>query len=118
MMTKEKIVDTVMSGKLLCAAEWRSSKASSGTIEDEKTHKTKVTKGIVHQVEIEGIAREIREEIAPDQFEKFNPDAYNAAPRPFKKGEMVILHIKSFSWNSKKSTWRGVGTPESVQVTK
>jgi len=114
MKTVLQVGEAVMAGKLMCGAEWRSSKAGMASIEDERTKVKKVTKAIVHQVEIEGMPFEIREEIAKDQIEAFNVDLYNDKPRPFKRGEMVVIHMKSFGWSMKKSRYIGKGHPESV----
>jgi len=114
MMTVLKVGETVMSGKLMCGAEWRSSKAAMANIEDDKTKAKKLTKAIVHQVEIDGLPFEIREEITGDKLNGFDVEGYNNSPRPFKKGDMVVIHMKSFGWSMKKSRYIGKGHPEGV----
>lgn len=113
-MTKAQVGEQVAAGHLMVGAEWRSSKAGMTQIEDDKTKERKVTKAIVHQVEILDLPYEIREELPKDQVEAFNVELYNEKPRPFKKGDRVVIHMKSFGWSMKKNRYIGKGRPESL----
>lgn len=110
-MTKAQIADTVMSGVIMCGAEWRSCKAAVSEIEDDRTKVKKVVKAIVHQVEIGEMPYEIKQEIPEEKLAAFSVEAYNAGPRPFKKGDSVVLRLKSYGWSNFKKKYLGKGEP-------
>jgi len=112
-MTKPEIIAAVLAGKMLVGAEWRSSIAKTSEVTDEKSKVTTTRKTIVHQVEIndpETGQAEPFEIVEPVQ-DNFNADKYNASPRPFKKGQQIVIDLISFAWSDFKKRYRGKGTP-------
>jgi len=114
-MKKAEIIERVCAGEILVGAEWRSCAAKETEIEDEVTKEKRVTKAIVHQVEIKEMPYEIKEEISKERISGFNCEAFNQLPKPFKKGAPVVIVVKSFGWSQFKKRYSGRGIPFAVE---
>lgn len=108
-MSDKQIISLFQSGSIIAQAEWRSALAKVSEIEDEKTKEITRTKSIVHQVEmIEFKSKTVMPfEIVEPKDEKFNCEEWNAKPKPYARGETVVLEIISFAWSEFKRRYRG-----------
>jgi len=48
---------------------------------------------ITHAVELKGKAVELTQFIEDEKIAAFSAEVYNAQPRPFKKGQLLIAHL-------------------------
>jgi len=109
-MTDSKIVEAVLAGRMPRGAEWRSAEASLTKTFDDKGEETGVKRKVIkHQVEFEGKPFVVQQEMTEAEMESLDCDKWNAAPKPFKKGDFVIVLLKSFGWSNFKKTFSGKG---------
>lgn len=109
-MKKADIAKAVLNGDLIAVVEYRGSTAVTYRADAAKNRAAAVA--IRHRVELKNEALEITEYVPDEQVAKFDVEKFNAAPPPFRKGEHVLWHIKSFSWSERGR--RASGTLERI----
>lgn len=115
-MNTKELTTRLLDGEMFTTAEWRSSIAKKSVIEDERTEERREQKTVVHQVEFKDFKTktEMPFEVTEVMPLTLDVDNYNSKPRPFRKGERVIIEVKSFGWSQNKNRYIGKGVIHAI----
>lgn len=86
-MTKQVLIDSILSGQAFIVVEFRASKTETIKYRDPKTQQAAQFTKLTHNVEMAGSPVIVSERI-PDGVDP------NTIKSPFSKGQMVVLHLQ------------------------
>lgn len=112
-MKTSELLEALKAGPL-AIVEWRGSSAREFTNTEDGQSVT--VKTITHLTEMGDKQITIKETIHKDNAAKFSVANYNAQPKPFKKGELVLWRVGSYGWSGtgKEMKFRAGGSIEKI----